>query len=68
VIAAQSPDRPFGIARLDPKFNVARSGDWAFVFHPSTVSLFSKLTPIPELEAHLDGLALLFVSRLTRLN
>jgi hypothetical protein len=68
VIAAQSPDWPFGIARLDPTFTVARSGDWTFLFHPRTVSLFSKLTPIPELEDHLDGLALLFVSGLTRLN
>jgi hypothetical protein len=67
VIAAQSPGDPVGIARLDPTFTVARSGDWAFLFQPKSFSLFSKLMPIPVLDAHLDGLASLFVCRLTRL-
>jgi hypothetical protein len=65
VIAAESSDNPVGIARLDPTFTVERSGDWAFLFHPKSLSLFSKLMPIPVLDAHLQGLASLFVGRPT---
>jgi hypothetical protein len=57
VIAAESPLDTFGTVPFDHDLTVDRSGRWAVLYQPKTVSFIPPgFMSVPELEAHLGAI------------
>ncbi len=59
VVAARAPEDAFAAAASNPDFRIDRSAAWSILYQPEGFSENpGALTPVPELEAQLEAIAL----------